>query len=84
MTECVITPATNGAALACSIEPPFTAVQSSASHLPGRVGTGKRWFLADLLGEVKAVKGPGLTWEAAFADADREAALGLSTAGFCS
>ena len=48
-----------------------------------RVGTGKRWFLADLLGEITAVKGAGLTWEAAFADADREAALGLSTAGFC-
>ena len=43
-----------------------------------RVGTGKRWFLAELLGEVKAVKGAGLTWEAAFADADREAALGQS------
>jgi transcriptional regulator with XRE-family HTH domain len=48
-----------------------------------RVGTGKRWFLAELLGEVKTVKGAGLTWEAAFADADREAALGLSPAGFC-
>src|ERR1700722_5765927 len=28
-----------------------------------RVGIGKRWFLAELLGEVKAVKGAGLTWE---------------------
>jgi hypothetical protein len=28
-----------------------------------RVGTGKRWFLADLLGVVSSVKGEGLTWE---------------------
>jgi hypothetical protein len=40
-----------------------------------RVGTGKRWLLTEVLGEVKAVKGAGLTWEAAFADADRETAL---------
>jgi hypothetical protein len=37
-----------------------------------------------VLGEVKMVKGAGLTWAAAFADADREAALGLSPAGSCS
>jgi hypothetical protein len=49
-----------------------------------RFGTGKRWFLAELLGEVKAVKGAGLTREAAFADADGGAALELSPAGFCS
>jgi hypothetical protein len=34
MTECVITTATNGVALACSIEPPFTAIQSPVARLP--------------------------------------------------
>jgi hypothetical protein len=48
------------------------------------VGTGKRWFLAELFGTVKAVKGEGLTWEAAFDYADREDALRLVPAILCS
>jgi hypothetical protein len=49
-----------------------------------RVGTGKRWFLAELFGEVQSVKGGGTTWEAAFEDADREDALRLVPAILCS
>jgi hypothetical protein len=43
-----------------------------------RVGTGKRWLLTELFGEVGAVKGEGPTWKAAFDDADREDALRLA------
>jgi hypothetical protein len=47
--ECVITTATNGAALACSIEPPFTVVQSSAFPSTGLLYKGCATMKSKLL-----------------------------------